>query len=74
MSGLRKKYLKCGRKNHFKIDCWRKNKKEQGKRNVRREVDGSGGFEDSDTEEECEFMNIAKIDDSKDAARIMVKP
>lgn len=36
-------------------------------------MDSSGGSEDSDTEEECEFVDIAKIDDSKDAGKIMVK-
>ncbi|XP_062713612.1 uncharacterized protein K02A2.6-like [Aedes albopictus] len=67
-----KKCLECGRKNHFKIVCWRKNKKKQAKRYVRRVVDSSGESDDSDTEE-CEFVDIAKIDDCKDAGKIMVQ-
>ncbi|XP_058828586.1 uncharacterized protein K02A2.6-like [Topomyia yanbarensis] len=71
-----KKCLECGKLNHFKKVCRAKTTKKRFRsKNVRQMEDHVGSTESSDDEEECEFVDIAKVDsvDTKDAGRIMVQ-
>ena len=70
-----KKCLKCGRLNHFRKVCRSKTSNKFRRRNIRR-VDGrSTDSDDCETEEECEYVDIAKVDsDGKHGAgKIMVQ-
>lgn len=71
-----KRCLDCGRLNHFRKVCRAKpTKKKFRNRNVRQMEDSVESTESSDDEEECEFVDIAKVDSDnmKDASRIMVQ-
>ncbi|XP_052562525.1 uncharacterized protein K02A2.6-like [Culex pipiens pallens] len=70
----------CGGRNHFKNVCWKKGRnqnrnKKHHKKHVRRVEDSSESSASSDTEEECEFVDIAKVDGKnlKEAGKIMVE-
>ncbi|XP_055590384.1 uncharacterized protein K02A2.6-like [Uranotaenia lowii] len=66
----------CGKLNHYKAVC-RANRVRNGPRNknIRQMEDSSGSAESSDDEEECEYVDIAKVDGEqmKDAGKIMVQ-
>ncbi|XP_055542780.1 uncharacterized protein LOC129728368 [Wyeomyia smithii] len=71
-----KKCHECGKFNHFKRVCRGKTAKMKSRtRNVRQIAENTENTESSDDEEECEFVDIAKIDGDNmmDAGKIMVQ-
>ncbi|XP_058817181.1 uncharacterized protein K02A2.6-like [Topomyia yanbarensis] len=71
-----KKCLGCGKSNHFKRMCRSKNdKRKPSRRNVRKMEDSSASSGESETEEDCEFVDIAKLDrgGSSNTGKIMVQ-
>lgn len=71
-----KKCLGCGKMNHFKRVCRSKQfRKTLSRRNVRQLEESETSLDDYDSEEQCEFVDIAMVDSERnmDSDKIMVQ-
>lgn len=67
--------LGCGKMNHFKKMCRSKFQRNSSRKNVRQLENDGSVLEDSDSEEQCEFVDIAMIDSKRNvnSDKIMVQ-